>query len=163
MDRTIKAEVLTQVKLMKDQLDIEIQEDLKNLRTELLGEMRKMLKESTADIVEDSSARQQQQLAIVQNANKEMAQALYTGISKKVYTSVMADVNSKIIPKVRAMAEYMEYHTEDPSEIINNYRRAVHNQVNPSGGSNLLITGDGAKGSKAPKVETYFTENDEYL
>jgi hypothetical protein len=63
---------------------------------------------------------------------KELTGAITQAASQKVYAAVISEINTKIVPKVDNMVQWVNYNMQDGGEIVTDYRRAVEHQSRES-------------------------------
>ena len=175
IDKATQNEITKQLKQLKQQLDRELLDDLKELRAGLLADLKQhisneikvnlktvsenMRKETNNQLVVANDM----QLVAVTNAakmNKEIAGAICKQASEHAYNLVINEINTNVMPKVDNMMQWMSYQTQDTTELITDYRRAVHKQSSTNAGNLLTSGGTGSSSRIQPNVEMFFTEGD---
>lgn len=92
---------------------------------------------------------------------KKLTQEVANAVSKQVHASVIDEINQTLVPELNRMSQWVQYSTEDTTDMITNYRRAVHRQANKE--DNLMISsGDPEKDKLAnfQKELMFFTDRD---
>lgn len=171
----IRSEITSQLIALKKQIDVELQEDIAKLEKKLLSAVKDAISSSEARQTEEISkvkgdidakvatAKNQivvsnsNQLATVQETTRNMMQVVGQQAANAAYKKVIAEVNRELVPKLNNMVEYVNYQMQDTTELVTDYRRAVHNQA--SQGTKLL--GDGNdKHIISENVSLFFTDNE---
>ena len=180
-------EVQRQLQMVKRQIDLELADDIAKLRAELAimvraevaairGEIRNEVSRATADVSAKVSAQVNAQVSAqvsagVNNAlavrggeesraNRELVVATCKQLGTAVYNRVLGELNETLVPKIDNLAEWMNYQTQDTTELITDYRRAVYDQNRPA--DQRLIT-DGKGNSRTRirnNVDVFFSEDD---
>jgi hypothetical protein len=130
-EEAIRQIVTSELLKLKKQIDIEISADIANLEKKLTA-VEKSVETTTANVRKDIA---KNQLAIVTKSderNRELILAVGQQITNTTYKKVMEEINREIVPKINNMASFVAYQMQDPTEIITDYRRAVHNQSEAS-------------------------------
>ena len=98
----------------------------------------------------------ERQLAVTKAATKEIILAVGQKIATDVYDKVLDEINISIVPKVNSMVSWVNYQTQDTSEVITDYRRAVE-RTSSSGKS--TITDGNDKHIITPHFRMAFTDD----
>lgn len=152
---------------MKRQLDKEIAEDFAQLRAEIRAiareEAQRAAEDATAGVAATVSATVNNQLALsaagTETKNRELMLATCKQLGSAIYSKVITEVNQTIAPKLDKMESWVNYQTQDTTELITDYRRAVYDQTKDD---QLLLT-DGGKPNKPflrKGVDVFFGESD---
>ena len=92
------------------------------------------------------------QLIIPDATKKELAVSISKDVTKEVY----GFINKEVLPRVEGAISYMNYVNQDGDELVNQYRRRVHDTVNKPGKDDAkLITGKVGKKSDAEKLADF--------
>jgi bifunctional DNA-binding transcriptional regulator/antitoxin component of YhaV-PrlF toxin-antitoxin module len=91
------------------------------------------------------------QLIIPDAAKKELTVAISKDVTREVY----GFINKEIIPRVEGAINYMNYINQDGDEIVNQYRRRLHDTVNKPAKDAKLIAGKVGKKSEAEKLSDF--------
>jgi hypothetical protein len=179
----IRAEIVSQLVVVKKQIDIEVRQDLDALR----GAISKEIKAAIADIrgsvaadvrdVRSSVASdiknveqqvnktnsqivvsQERQLATVKKVTKDLVMVVGQQITSQVYGKVMDEINTKIVPKVNNMVQYVNYQMQDGGEVVTDYRMAVDRQYNGTGDTKRITDGNDKHILQAG-VSLFFTDD----
>ncbi len=164
----ISLEITRQLRELKTQLNREIVEDLHALEKDIMAKVGPMIDEKvkaeldkrahriSQDVDKKIDAATNKQLAVVNQSNRELADA----VGDDVYNRVLDEINEKVVPKVDNMVRWVNYKTQDTDILVHNYRCAVEKQ-NRSDPSIRLLT-DGQKDDRiiTQHVRTFFGDSD---
>lgn len=170
----IRGEITRQLIALKKQIDVEIAEDTARLEKRLLaavtdavGASDRKCNDEIAKVRTDvdskmSAAKNQivannSQLATIQESTRNMIQAVGQQITNATYKKVVAEINRELVPKLNGMVEYVNYQMQDSTELVTDYRRAVHSQSKE--GQKMLTDGND-KHILSEHVSMFFTENE---
>lgn len=181
MQEEIKKEVTRQLLLVKKQTDIEHKKDIETLKNNINLSLSNIIIKLKNDIMNETSELINLKLkSEIRNVEKKLDEnkqlipfeqkkeiMMVCGeMGQHVYKKVMSEINNKVLPKLDATIESINYHTQDTDGLINDYRRAVHEQYNgPVSAPNtpLITSGKGttASGNRiSSHVGLFFSDND---
>lgn len=139
LKKWISNEITLQLRELKEEMDRKMEEDLYNLRQQIITEIttslqydKNLIDKKINDKMESLHgqivvAGDRQTAAITQNT-KELVLSVGKQVQKQVYNQVINEINEKIVPKVNNMVEWVNYNMQDGGEIVSGYRRAVEAQ-----------------------------------
>jgi len=171
--RLVRAEVTSQLKELKEQIDKELVESLhlmeRNITNELtarlLKDVDRKVKSSVDPIkkeINEISTHNKSQMVLIndkqleaQRNTKQLVLAVAEGIQNNVYDKVFGEINETLMPKFNALTQWVNYNTQDGDEVVDSYRRAVEQQ---SLGQGLLTNNDSTK-FISPHVRTFFDDD----
>lgn len=93
-------------------------------------------------------------------ATKQMAETITSAASKQIYQAVLTEINDKIMPKVNNMVQWVNYQTQDTTELITDYRHAVAEQSYNSDRKFLAIKGEDKKSWAGGNVRVMWDDSD---
>jgi hypothetical protein len=99
------------------------------------------------------------QLELVKKTTKELMMTVGQEITNAVYDRVSEEINTKVVPQMARMVQYVQYQTQDGGEVVTDYRRAVAQQA-AAGEAKMLTNGGDTKHIITPHVRTFFTADD---
>lgn len=137
-----------------------VQEELVDLRNEIAADLKKITARITKDVlksvedyISESRDENKQQLIDInttitnqialrnreQVAVRQMTKDLSIVLGKQIQSTVMKEIDTKIMPKLENMNQMINYANQDGGEIVTEYRRAVEAQ---SRAGNTKLIGD---------------------
>lgn len=130
--------------------------NIQEVKREVMEEMDRKLEGMNNQIVLSNN----KQILATKQLTKEMAGAITAAASKQVYQAVISEINTKIVPKVNDMVQWVNYNMQDTGELITDYRRAVEEQSR-GGDMKLLASSRGEDKSRwaGGNVGLFFTED----
>jgi hypothetical protein len=153
----IRAIVVSELQKMKKQIDIEISSDIKKCEEKIAADNRKLEEKIAAE----KAKSEKMQLAIVKKSdetNREMIVAVGQQVTNLTFKRVMDEINTKVVPKINEVAQYVSYQMQDTTELVTDYRRAVYDQSNAS--NRKLLTNGDTRHVLSEHVQTVFHEDD---
>ncbi len=131
----ITNEITRQLKLVKYQIDFELEQDnlkimdrltslessIKNLEQRLVA-----LESSSSKSVTNTTDNQLAVMhsAIVEQTRDHINKATIQ-MGQRIYTKITDEINVKIAPKLENLVQFVSYNNQDTSDIINRYRDHV--------------------------------------
>jgi hypothetical protein len=110
--------------------------EINRCKEEIKAEVSASIKEDIADVSKQIVVSNNKQLAIT----KKLTQDVSAVVSRQVHASVIDEINRTIVPELDKMSQWVQYNTEDTTDMITSYRKAVHNQARQS---DALMIGSG--------------------
>ncbi len=139
--RVIREEVTRQLSILKSQLNEEISKAFADMTKKITLDIDQKLSQKTEEAVANTMSRQlalvasdrRNELAVEREVTQKLIQATGQQICKNVYGKVVDDINKKIVPKVNNMVDFVTYKMNDGEEVINNFRRGIHERNSQPG------------------------------
>jgi hypothetical protein len=109
----------------------------------------------------DNSQFIMQQIDDVKNMTKQLILDSNKQLTASIYSKVIGEVNNKIVPRMKKNEQWMNYHTQNDHDVINDYRMGV---MKDHGFNKHAIT-DGTKKSSiiAPDICMAFDDDNDYF
>jgi hypothetical protein len=98
------------------------------VKSEVMADVNKKMEQMNNQLVVSNN----KQVALTKQMTKELTGAITQAASQKVYAAVISEINTKIVPKVDNMVQWVNYNMQDGGEIVTDYRRAVEHQSRES-------------------------------
>ena len=153
----IRDEITKQLVVMKRQIDLEISRDIKKLRSDLIEEIGQIQKTVSVGLDDVNK----QLVSVDSGMNRESTLALCDSMGKSDYNKIMGDLNKTIVPRVNALMQSVSYHSQDTTELITDYRRAVYQQAEQCGTTKKIT--DGKSKDISQHVSLFFGEDDKLI
>jgi len=169
----ISQEITMQLFELKDQLNKEISRDISIMKQQIIQELKISQDHSIDRNTSYKSSHKgsqrntpnDQQLAIINPEQKKMMIAISRQVCEKmcnqvsevVYNRIVDEIDTKIMPQVNNMVEWVNYNMEDGGIVVDKFRREVEKQS--SGETKFLTDGKNQKNIISPYVRTMFADN----
>jgi hypothetical protein len=172
MQQTQRDEITRQLSIMKKQVDIELKRDLEAMKARIMQETRAIMRNVASEILNEIPKRVSEEISkqregVLNDINKqivardgvskELALEISNNTGKIVYNKIMSDLNNTIVPKMNHLERAVKYHTQDTTELITDYRRAVYEQKRAD---SVGMISDGKDVCISEHVNLFFNEND---
>lgn len=159
MKQQLDKELADDLRLIREQITRDILEKVESMvNTAVVRELDSRLRKNNDDLKKDVDAMVgkkiadvnkqiaitgDRQLALSGQASQEVALKLSKQVATEVYKKVISDVNKEILPKFNDAVQWMNYQTQDTTELLTNYRRKVNDVSNGDGKKLLTNKNDG--------------------
>jgi flagellar basal body rod protein FlgG len=160
----IRGEITRQIIEAKKVIDVEIAKDIERAKAEIIAEVTRDVSEVTESLERKVSESNQQlvvagknQLELTRQTTRELVKAVGQEITDAVYDRVTEEINTKVMPQMTKMVQYVQYQMQDGSELVKDYRMAVEEQ---SSGGRKMLTGGNESHIISPHVRTFFNSGD---
>lgn len=149
----IRDEVTLQLRELKEHLLKEMDKKIQAAVAQATGQVRdKVQALEKKQVAAENAAAEANQLAVVET--KEIARQA----SGAVYSKVMREINTKLVPELDRMAQWLNYQTQDTDGVVEQYRREVETPIR--GDVKLLTNGGDLRHIITPQVRLLFEYGD---
>jgi hypothetical protein len=121
----------------------ELDSRLRKNNDDLKKDVDNMIGKKFADVNKQITVAGDRQLALSGQASQEIALKMSKQVATEVYKKVVSEVNKEILPKFNNAVQWMNYQTQDTTELLTNYRRKVSDVSNGDGKKLLTHKDDG--------------------
>lgn len=158
LKKELMAEISAAMKMSQD-TKRQVSSQLQEVRaaTQRVDDISKEVESQLTSVNNQIVLSGERQLAVTKEATKALVLAVGEKVAEDVYVRVVGEINDTIVPKVNNMVQWVNYQTQDTTDMLTDYRRAVEHTANSG---HKLITDGKDKSVITPHVRTFFNEYD---